>query len=149
MPNSPKLTFVPPVAWPERPGWCCLRCLTLRGMSITTTVAATVVTTAGLLRRVGLLACELLVGEIALVDPDLHTDAAEGRLGLVEAVVDVRAERVQGHTAFAVELRAAHLGPAETAGHLDAHTLGAGALRALQALAHRAAERHTSRQLLR
>src|SRR6187402_3362502 len=34
MPNSPKLTFVPPVAWPLRPGWCCLRCLTLRGINI-------------------------------------------------------------------------------------------------------------------
>src|SRR3954466_10392174 len=35
MPYSPNDTSVPPVAWPERPGWCCLRYLTLRGMSIT------------------------------------------------------------------------------------------------------------------
>src|SRR4051812_6064738 len=34
MPYSPKTTFVPPLAAPERPGWCCLRCLTRRGMSI-------------------------------------------------------------------------------------------------------------------
>ncbi len=55
---------------------------------------------------------------------------------------------MQGHAALAVELRAAHLGAAEAARHLDADALGAGALRALQALAHRAAERHTTRELL-
>src|SRR5690606_11800970 len=36
-----------------------------------------------------------LVGQdVALVDPDLHTDAAVGGLGLAEAVVDVGAQRV-------------------------------------------------------
>ena len=34
MPYSPKATCVPPVAMPLRLGWCCLRCLTLRGMSM-------------------------------------------------------------------------------------------------------------------
>src|SRR3954449_1755332 len=34
MPYSPKVTFVPPLAIPRRFGWCCLRCLTLRGISI-------------------------------------------------------------------------------------------------------------------
>src|SRR5262249_37757842 len=33
MPYSPKVTRVPPLAAPVRPGWCCLRCLTLRGIS--------------------------------------------------------------------------------------------------------------------
>ena len=97
---------------------------------------------------VRLLASEFLVRDVALVDPDLHADAAEGGLGLVEAVVDVRAERVQRHTTLAVELGAAHLGAAEAAGDLDADTLGAGALSALQALAHRAAEGHTGGELL-
>src|SRR4029079_10216166 len=32
---------------------------------------------------------------LALVDPDLHADPAEGGLGLVEAVVDVGPQRVQ------------------------------------------------------
>src|SRR2546430_8032262 len=35
MPNSPKLTLVPPLAAPARFGWCCLRCLTLRGTNTT------------------------------------------------------------------------------------------------------------------
>src|SRR3954469_18235481 len=34
MAYSPKLISVPPLARPERLGWCCLRCLTRRGMSM-------------------------------------------------------------------------------------------------------------------
>src|SRR5690606_27353096 len=60
----------------------------------------------------------------------------------------VRAQRVQRHTTLAVELRAAHLRAAEAAGDLNADALGAGALCALQTLAHRTTERHTSRELL-
>src|SRR5919107_3259218 len=33
MAYSPKLIWVPPLARPERLGWCCLRCLTRRGIS--------------------------------------------------------------------------------------------------------------------
>src|SRR5699024_10234740 len=101
---------------------------------------------AGTLRR-GLLGRELPGGHVALVDPHLHADAAEGGAGLVEAVIDVRPQSVQRHAPLAVELAAAHLGAAETAG--DGHTdaLGAGTLRGLHALAHRPAERHASSEL--
>src|SRR6185312_3713378 len=34
MPYSPKLTDVPPLAMPRCLGWCCLRCLTLRGINM-------------------------------------------------------------------------------------------------------------------
>src|SRR5580700_1984808 len=64
-------------------------------------------------------------GRLALVDPDLHADPAEGRAGLVEAVVDVRAQRVQRHPALAVELRARHLRAAEAARALHPDALGA------------------------
>src|SRR5699024_5386249 len=102
---------------------------------------------AGTLRR-GLLGRELPGGHVALVDPHLHADAAEGGAGLVEAVIDDRPQGVQRHAPLAVELAAAHLGAAETAG--DGHTdaLGAGTLRGLHALAHRPAERHASSELL-
>src|SRR5690606_21798514 len=86
--------------------------------------------------------------DVALVDPDLHTDAAEGRLGLEEAVVHVRAERVQGHTALAVELRAGHLGAAETATALDLDALGAGLHGGLHALAHGPTEGDAGGELL-
>src|ERR1700743_3086032 len=49
----------------------------------------------------------------ALVDPDLHADPAEGGAGLVEAVVDVRAQRVQRDPALAVELGPGHLRAAQ------------------------------------
>src|SRR5690606_35817778 len=51
--------------------------------------------------------------DVALVDPHLHTDAAEGGLRFVESVVDVGAQRVQRHASLAVELTAAHLCAAE------------------------------------
>src|SRR6185312_16601179 len=62
--------------------------------------------------------------DLALVDPDLHTDPAERRLGLVEAVVDVGAQRVQRHPTLAVELGARHLGAVEAARALDPDALG-------------------------
>lgn len=83
MPNSPKETFVPPVALARATRVVLLAVLDLTGISImpmlpfcdgrlvagrATTVATTVVTTAGCLRRVGLLASRLLVGEVALVE---------------------------------------------------------------------------------
>src|SRR5919202_1362921 len=214
MPHSPNVTAVPPLAAPDRSGWCCLRCLTRRGMSmrqpsdpwlsavvlasgwpvtaggaggpalpparppaapprrgggtpspphggpggVTTTGgretagaatgAAGTALAARRTRRGVLLAGELALGDVALVDPHLDADAAERRAGLVQAVVDVRAQRVQGDAALAVELRTAHLGAAETAGALHPDALGAGPQRRLHALAHGTAERHTAGELL-
>src|SRR6188768_1747079 len=71
-----------------------------------------------------------------------------GGPGLVEAVVDVGTQRVQGHAALAVELRARHLGAVEAAGALDPDALGTGAHRGLHGLLHRAAELHAAGQLL-
>src|SRR5206468_667296 len=42
--------------------------------------------------------------DVALVDPHLHADAAEGGAGLAEPVVDVGPQRVKGDPAFAVPL---------------------------------------------
>ena len=89
-----------------------------------------------------------LVGEdVALVDPDLHADAAE-RLGFGEAVVDVGAQRVQRHPAFAVPLLAAHLGAAEPAAALHAHAERAGLHRGLHRTLHRPAERDAAAELV-
>src|SRR5947207_3394327 len=64
--------------------------------------------------------------DLTLVDPDLDADATEGRLGLVEAVVDVGAQRVQRHATLTVELGARHLGAVEPARALDLDALGTG-----------------------
>src|SRR5919202_677576 len=178
MAKSPKLIAVPPLAAPDRLGWCCLRCLTRRGISMVSGLrvlgrggcrgrgalgsrAAGLGATGGgagrtrpALRALGPLTALLTLGEgleglplgaraagVALVDPDLHADPAEGGAGLVDAVVDVRAERVQRHPALAVELRPAHLGAAQATGalHPDALDLRA-ALGRLHGLAHGATE---------
>src|SRR5450756_2149816 len=150
MPDSPKASLVAPLASPLRFGWCCLRCLTRRGINMsgscgfrgrglsgdgilspaTTTALGTAgaapfatgttrrtLTTGGGLTG-GLLGGALgtRAGDVALVDPHLHADPAERRLGLVEAVVDVGAQRVQRDATLAVELRAAHLSAAQSTG---------------------------------
>src|SRR3954447_12032323 len=235
MANSPKLIAVPPLALPERLGWCCLRCLTRRGISMASgplfrsrSVLCCRVLGGGGLGRSGRLGAGHLgdrrlgsglarghrdgalgggalggVGDrtgrrlggspaglgatggragragtalgalgalttlltlregleglplgtraarIALVDPHLDADATEGGAGLVDAVVDVRAERVQRHPALAVELRPAHLRAAQAtrALHPDALDLRA-ALGRLHGLAHGTAEADPAGELL-
>src|SRR5580658_148731 len=85
----------------------------------------------------------------ALEDPDLDADHAVGGLRLGETVVDVGAEGVQRHAAFAIDLGAGNFRTVEPAGyaHLDpqrarTHGVGDGAL-------HGAAEHHALFQLLR
>src|SRR5699024_2439111 len=87
--------------------------------------------------------------DVTLVDPHLDADASEGGVGLVGAVIDLRAQGVQRNATLVVTLGAAHLGTAQTTG---AHDLDALDLRlahgGLDGLAHRAAERHAVGQLL-
>ncbi|SBS78727.1 Folylpolyglutamate synthase (modular protein) [uncultured Mycobacterium sp.] len=91
----------------------------------------------------------LATDDVALVDPHLYADTAERGLRLVKPVVDVGAQGVQRNPAFAVELRAAHLGAAEATRALHADALDVGLAHGrLDGLAHRAAERHTVAQLL-
>ncbi len=85
---------------------------------------------------------------VAVVDPHLHADDPERRLGLRRAVVDLGPERVQRDPAFAVPLAAGHLGAAEAAAALHPDALGAGAHRRLHGPAHGPAERHPAGQLL-
>src|ERR1700750_2782537 len=169
IPYSPKFTWVPPVALPVRCGRCCFLCLTLRGMSMSSALLARARASGlggpapplRLTRRTlrPLLGCGPQCGRLgltpgpagrrlALVDPDLHADPAEGGAGLVEAVVDVRAQRVQRHPALAVELRPRHLRAAEPAGALHPDSPGAALHGRLHGLAHGPAERHPARQLL-
>ena len=86
--------------------------------------------------------------DVALVDPDLHADAAVGGLGLAEAVVDVGAQRVQRHPAFAVPLGAAHLGAAEATRALHPDAEGAGLLGVLHGPLHGPAEGDAAGELV-
>ena len=99
-------------------------------------------------RRLAVGALVALGHDLALVDPDLHADAAVGHLRLGEAVVDVRAQRVQRDAALGVLLRARHLRAAQAATALDLHALRAGAHGGGERALHRAPERHAVLQLL-
>src|SRR5712692_169655 len=85
---------------------------------------------------------------LAAVYPDLHADPAEGGPCLVEAVVNVSAERVQRDPALAVELRPGHLRAAQPARALHPDALGAALHRGLHGLAHGTAERDPAGELL-
>src|ERR1700678_2200312 len=184
MPNSPKLTLVPPVAAPVRCGRCCLRCLTLRGISILvfhrrwrfggcrwrganrsfgTACAASLAPLAGggaaaavrpsatvrpVASAAGAAVVALVRGaqgslgrlclasgtagrRLALVDPHLHANPAEGRASLVQTEVDVGAQRVQRYPALAVKLAPRHFGTAQASRALHPDALGAALHRAL------------------
>src|SRR5439155_121291 len=61
--------------------------------------------------------------DLSLVHPALHADAPERGARLVEAVVDVRAHRVQRHTTVGVAFGARHLRSPKAAGDLHLHAL--------------------------
>jgi nitrite reductase/ring-hydroxylating ferredoxin subunit len=71
------------------------------------------------LPETGLPASVVIVGggaaghDLALVDPALHADPAKRGGGLVEAVVDIGAQRVQRDPTVGVALGARHLGAAQ------------------------------------
>src|SRR5665647_3079539 len=63
--------------------------------------------------------------DFALEDPDFDAARAVGGESGGNAVVDIGAQRMQRHAAFAVPLHARNFGAAETAGAVDADVFGA------------------------
>ncbi len=95
-----------------------------------------------------LLGCDLVGQHIALVDPHLDAYAPVGCASFRQTEVNLGAQRVQRHTAFAVPLLAAHLGPTEASAALNAYAERAGLHRSLYRSLHRPPERHASHQLI-
>src|SRR5207342_422003 len=89
------------------------------------------------------------VEHFTLVDPDLDADDPVGRRRFREAVIDVRAQGVQGHAALAVPLRAGNLGAVQTAADVDLDAQRAQAHRVAHGALHRAAEHDAALELLR
>src|SRR5690606_4962371 len=85
---------------------------------------------------------------VALVDPYFDANDAVGGLGFGCAVVDVRAQRVQGHTAFAVPFGTGNFDAVQTARAHDLDALGAQAHGVLHGALHGAAEHNALFQLL-
>src|SRR6185437_7123514 len=86
--------------------------------------------------------------DLALEHPHLDAAGAEGGEGGRGAVVDVGAQRVQRHTAFAVPLHARDLGAAQAARAVDADALGAQAHGRLHGALHGAPKGDAALELL-
>src|ERR1700755_588863 len=91
----------------------------------------------------------IVLQDFALEDPDLDAAGAERRERGGHAVVDIGAQRVQRHPAFAIPFHAGDFGAAETAGAVDTNALGAETHRRLHRALHGAAERDAALELLR
>src|ERR1700754_4122958 len=91
----------------------------------------------------------IVLQDFALEDPDLDAAGAEcGERG-GNAVVDVGAQRMQRHAAFAIPFHARDFGAAETARAVDTNAFGAKTHRRLHRALHGAAERDAALKLLR
>src|SRR6266567_2600071 len=96
-PYSPKLTLAPTVATPLLRPFCSLRYFRLAGCNIFRSCGL-----AHAFRRLGCgwrrrLRLGVVRHDLALEHPHLDADHSVGRLGLGEAVVDVRAQGMQRH----------------------------------------------------
>src|SRR5690606_3277746 len=90
----------------------------------------------------------IVLHDLALVDPDLDTDDAVGRLRQAVAEIDVCAQRVQRHSALTIPLRTGDLRPAEAARNVDTNPLGTEAQCRLHGALHGPAEGDAPLKLL-
>src|SRR6185312_1396909 len=90
----------------------------------------------------------VVLEDLALEDPDLDAAGAVGGERGRDAEIDVGAQRVQRHAAFAIPLHARDLSAAEAARTVDTDAFRTEAHRRLNGALHRAAERDTALELL-
>src|SRR6202790_4430404 len=90
----------------------------------------------------------VVLKDFALEDPDLDAAGAEGGERGRHSVIDVGAQRVQRHAAFAIPFHARDFGAAETARAVDTNALGAKTHRRLHRGLHGAGERDAALELL-
>src|SRR6202042_1184980 len=90
----------------------------------------------------------VVLKDFALEDPDLDAAGAERGERSRHAVIDIGAQRVQRHPAFAVPFHARDFGAAETARAVDTNAFGAKTHRRLNRALHGAAERDAALELL-
>src|SRR3954468_18543663 len=78
-----------------------------------------------LLGRAAVLSRRVMRQDLAFEDPHLDPAGAVGGLRRRNAVVDIRAQRMQRYAAFAIPFNAGYFSPAEAAAAVDPDTLGA------------------------
>src|SRR6202795_1924545 len=91
----------------------------------------------------------IVLKDFALEDPDLDAAGAERRDRGRDAVIDIGAQRMQRHAAFAIPFHARDFGAAETARAIDSDAFGAETHGRLHRALHGAAERDAALELLR
>ena len=89
-----------------------------------------------------------MLEDLALEHPDLDAANAVGGMRFSRAVVDIGAQRMQRHAAFAIPFHARDFSAAETARAVDADAFGTEAHRRLNGALHGAAERDAALELL-
>src|SRR5581483_2902783 len=100
-------------------------------------------------RKLLVLRHRIVLEDLALEDPHFDAAGAVGGESRGDAVVDIGAQRVERHAAFAIPLHARDFGAAETAGAVDADALGAEPHCRLNGALHGAAEGDAALELLR
>src|SRR5271165_3743394 len=90
----------------------------------------------------------IVLQDFAFEDPDLDAAGAVGGVRGGDAVVDVGAQGVQRHAAFAIPLETGDFRAAQPAGAIDADALGAETHGRLHGALHRPPERHAPLELL-
>src|SRR5512140_3197382 len=146
-PYSPKLTLLPTVATPLLRPFCSLRYFLLAGCSILHSWATR---SLGGLRHGGRHARGLrpVRQHLALEDPHLDANGAVGRHGFRKTVIDVGAQRVERHPAFAVPLGPRDLDAVQPPRAHDLDALRAEPHRVLDRSLHRAPEHDPLLELL-
>src|SRR5580704_17674081 len=157
-PNWPKLSVAPLVATPLIRPLCALRNLVRIGCSMALRLSQRLPNldasaVAARAARIALghplvLRHRVVLEDLALEDPHLDAAGAVGGEGGGDAVVDVGAQRVQRHPAFAIRFHTGDFGAAESTRAGEADALGAEPHRRLHRALHGAAERDAALELL-
>src|SRR5882724_13223592 len=90
----------------------------------------------------------VVLKDFALEDPDLDAAGAERRERGRDAVIDIRAQRMQRHAAFAIPFHPRDFGAAETARAVDTNAFGTKTHRRLHRALHGATECDAALELL-
>src|SRR6478735_9888495 len=155
-PNCPNDNVAPEVATPWIRPLCAFRnfvffgCIMALSPQTFSTASRRVAARTGIVAfgHFRVLGHRIVLEDFALEDPDLDAAGAErGERGR-DPVVDVGAQRVQRHTAFAIPFHAGDFGAAEATRAVDTNAFGAETHRRLHRALHGAAECDAALELL-
>src|SRR6202140_839995 len=156
-PNWPNDNVAPEVATPWIRPLCAFRNLVFFGCIMALRPQSSKIALSSVAARPGIVALghflvlghRVVLKDFALEYPDLDAAGAEGGERRRHPVIDVGAQRMQRHAAFAIPFHARDFGAAETARAVDTNALGAETHRRLHRGLHGAAERDAALELLR